>query len=80
MAEDRIERKVTVILATAVEAVLCAVEFQRTIKERNATVEDKSQQMEFRVGINMGDIVIEESNLYGDGVNVAATGLPSWLG
>ena len=80
MAEDRIERKVTVILATAVEAVLCAAEFQRTIKERNATVEDKSQQMEFRVGINMGDIVIEESNLYGDGVNVAATGLPSWLG
>ncbi|NRA75086.1 MAG: adenylate/guanylate cyclase domain-containing protein, partial [Planctomycetes bacterium] len=35
-------------------------------------VEDETQQMEFRVGINMGDVVIEESNLYGDGVNVAA--------
>jgi class 3 adenylate cyclase/TolB-like protein len=57
---------------SAVEAVLCASEFQRTIKERNASVEDEAQQMEFRVGINMGDVVIEESNLYGDGVNVAA--------
>jgi len=57
---------------SAVEAVLCASEFQRTIKERNASVEDEDQQMEFRVGINMGDVVIEESNLYGDGVNVAA--------
>jgi len=57
---------------SAVEAVLCASEFQRTIKERNASVEDEAQQMEFRVGINMGDVVIEEGNLYGDGVNVAA--------
>ena len=57
---------------SAVEAVLCASEFQRTIKERNASVEDQAQQMGFRVGINMGDVVIEESNLYGEGVNVAA--------
>ena len=57
---------------SAVEAVLCASEFQRTIKERNASVEDEAQQMKFRVGINMGDVVIEESNLYGEGVNVAA--------
>ncbi|NRA76284.1 MAG: adenylate/guanylate cyclase domain-containing protein, partial [Planctomycetes bacterium] len=57
---------------SAVEAVLCAAEFQRSIKERNASIEDKAQQMEFRVGINMGDVVIEETNLYGDGVNVAA--------
>jgi adenylate cyclase len=57
---------------SAVEAVLCASEFQRTIKERNASVEDDAQQMEFRVGINMGDVVIEGTNLYGDGVNVAA--------
>ena len=57
---------------SAVEAVLCAAEFQRTIKERNASLGDETQQMEFRVGINMADVVIEESNLYGDGVNVAA--------
>ena len=57
---------------SAVEAVLCASDFQRTIKERNSSLEDEAQQMEFRVGINMGDVVIEESNLYGEGVNVAA--------
>ena len=57
---------------SAVEAVLCSSEFQRTVKERNASVDDEAQKMEFRVGINMGDVVIEENNLYGDGVNVAA--------
>tara|TARA_B100001123_G_scaffold438378_1_gene573109 strand:- start:630 stop:1043 length:414 start_codon:yes stop_codon:yes gene_type:complete len=57
---------------SAVEAVLCASEFQRAVKKRNASVDDEAQRMEFRVGINMGDVVIEESNLYGEGVNVAA--------
>ena len=57
---------------SAVEAVLCASEFQRTIKERNSALSDEARQMEFRVGINMGDVVIEGDNLYGDGVNVAA--------
>jgi len=57
---------------SAVEAVLCAAEFQQNVRHRNASLEDELQQMEFRVGINMGDVVIEETNLYGDGVNVAA--------
>lgn len=57
---------------SAVEAVLCASDFQRTIKERNSSLEDEAQQMEFRVGINVGDVVIEENNLYGEGVNIAA--------
>ena len=57
---------------SAVEAVLCASEFQTTVKERNASVDDEAQKMEFRVGINMGDVVIEENNLYGEGVNIAA--------
>ena len=56
---------------SAVEAVICASEFQNTIKERNNTVSDE-EHMEFRVGINMGDVVIEGGNLYGEGVNVAA--------
>ena len=56
---------------SAVEAVICASEFQNTIKERNNTVSDE-EHMEFRVGINMGDVVIEGENLYGEGVNVAA--------
>jgi TolB-like protein len=53
------------------EAVICATEFQNTIKERNNSVGEE-EQMEFRVGVNMGDVVIEGDNLYGDGVNVAA--------
>ena len=58
--------------SSAVEAVLCASEFQRNIKERNDSVDTEAEQMEFRVGINMGDVVIEGENLYGEGVNVAA--------
>ena len=56
---------------SAVEAVICASEFQSTIKERNNSVPEE-EQMEFRIGINMGDVVIEGENLYGEGVNVAA--------
>jgi adenylate cyclase len=56
---------------SAVEAVICGSEFQNTIKERNNTVPEE-EQMEFRIGINMGDVVIEGDNLYGEGVNVAA--------
>ncbi len=56
---------------SAVEAVICASEFQNTIKERNNSV-PQEKQMEFRIGINMGDVVIEGDNLYGEGVNVAA--------
>ena len=56
---------------SAVEAVICASEFQNTIKERNNSVPEE-EQMEFRIGINMGDVVIEGDNLYGEGVNVAA--------
>jgi len=56
---------------SAVEAVIFASEFQNTIKERNNSV-PQEEQMEFRIGINMGDVVIEGDNLYGEGVNVAA--------
>ncbi len=56
---------------SAVEAVICASEFQKTIKERNNSVGEE-EQMQFRVGINFGDVVIEGENLYGEGVNVAA--------
>ena len=56
---------------SAVDAVVCASEFQKAIRQRNeANVEP--DQMHFRVGINMGDVVIEEDNLYGEGVNVAS--------
>ena len=56
---------------SAVEAVICASEFQKTIKERNNSVVEE-EQMQLRVGINFGDVVIEGDNLYGEGVNIAA--------
>jgi len=57
--------------SSAVSAVICATEFQRLIKERNES-ETSDLKMEFRIGINMGDVVVEGDNLYGDGVNIAA--------
>jgi len=56
---------------SAVSAVICATEFQKLIKQRNQSVAEASQ-MHFRLGLNMGDVIVEGTNLYGDGVNVAA--------
>ena len=56
---------------SAVSAVICASEFQKLIKERNLSG-DAVVKLEFRIGINMGDVIKEGSNLYGDGVNIAA--------
>ena len=56
---------------SAVSAVVCANEFQKLIKERNNSVVDDAK-MSFRIGLNMGDVIVEGENLYGDGVNVAA--------
>src|SRR3989442_12326675 len=57
--------------ASAVDAVQCAVEIQRELKVRNAELPDQ-RRMEFRIGINVGDVVVEGERLYGDGVNIAA--------
>ena len=56
---------------SVVEAVLCAVEVQRIVAERNTEV-PPSQGIDFRVGVNLGDVIIEDGDIYGDGVNVAA--------
>ena len=56
---------------SAVSAVVCANEFQKLLKERNNSVSD-NEKMHFRIGLNMGDVIVEGENLYGDGVNVAA--------
>jgi len=56
---------------SVVDAVNCAVEIQRELAERNADL-PPARQMEFRIGINLGDIVEEEKRIYGDGVNIAA--------
>ena len=57
--------------ASAVDAMRCAIEIQRAMAERNAKVPD-ARRIEFRIGINVGDIIIDEGDIYGDGVNVAA--------
>ena len=57
--------------ASAVDAVRCATDIQRTMAERNAAI-PKDRRIEFRIGINVGDIIIDESDIYGDGVNIAA--------
>ena len=56
--------------ASAVDAVNCAVGMQAKMAERNSG--DLSQQITFRIGINVGDIIIEGDDIFGDGVNVAA--------
>jgi len=57
--------------ASPVKAVRCAIEVQHGMANRNADV-PQEQRIEFRIGINLGDVVVEEGDIYGDGVNVAA--------
>ena len=57
--------------SSAVEAVRCAVEIQEALKTRNDSLEEH-RQMHFRVGVNLGDVVVKNDDLLGDGVNVAA--------
>src|SRR3954454_24802210 len=57
--------------ASAVDAVRGAVEVQRGMAEQNASVPQK-QRIEFRIGIHVGDIIIDDNDIFGDGVNVAA--------
>jgi adenylate cyclase len=56
---------------SVVNAVECAIAVQRTMAERNALV-DEPRRMRFRVGVNLGDVIHDETRVYGDGVNVAA--------
>ena len=57
--------------SSVVKAVECAVEFQRGMAERNRDAEDE-EQIVFRIGVNLSDVIIDENDIYGDGVNVAA--------
>src|SRR6266567_68306 len=56
---------------SVVDAVRCAVEMQRGMAERNADIPIE-RRIELRMGINLGDIIIDADDIYGDGVNVAA--------
>ena len=57
--------------ASVIDAVRCAVEVQREMAERNAGT-PAEKRIEFRVGINLGDVIAERDDIFGDGVNVAA--------
>ena len=57
--------------ASPVEAVQCAVEIQQAFRSRNADL-PPNRRMEFRIGINVGDVMVEGPQIYGDGVNIAA--------
>ena len=57
--------------ASAVEAVRCAVAIQAGMADRNRGAPDEAR-IEFRIGINLGDVIIEDGDIYGDGVNIAA--------
>ena len=57
---------------SVLDAVACAVEVQRGVAERNAAGVAPDQQIRFRIGVNLGDVIFDDEDLYGDGVNVAA--------
>jgi adenylate cyclase len=57
--------------SSVVDAVQCAVSVQKEIQTKNADLPD-NRRMEFRIGVNLGDVIDEEDRLYGDGVNIAA--------
>jgi adenylate cyclase len=56
---------------SVIDAVACAVDLQRGLAEKNTDVPD-DRRMAFRMGINLGDIIVEDHDIYGDGVNIAA--------
>jgi adenylate cyclase len=57
--------------ASAVDAVRYAIEIQRSLAEQNSTV-PQDQRIEFRIGIHVGDIIFDDDDIFGDGVNIAA--------
>ncbi len=62
---------VLAVFASVVDALRCAIELQRAMRERNVALPE-ARKMEFRIGINVGDIIINGNDIFGDGVNIAA--------
>lgn len=57
--------------SSVVESVQCAVEIQRELKAQNDTVPER-ERMDFRIGINLGDVMIDDHDIFGEGVNIAS--------
>src|SRR6516225_8678541 len=62
---------VLIEFASAVDATRCAIEIQHGMVERNASVQ-QDKRIELRIGIHVGDIIIEDGDIFADGVNIAA--------
>ena len=60
--------------ASVVDAAQCAMEIQQVLRAKNELLPE-NRRMEFRVGINLGDVIEEDERIYGDGVNIAAQGI-----
>ncbi|MCJ2051727.1 SUMF1/EgtB/PvdO family nonheme iron enzyme [Methylobacterium sp. J-070] len=60
------------VFDSPLEATRCAIVIQQTIAARNAAVSDKTHWLQYRIGINLGDIIYESNDIFGDGVNIAA--------
>src|ERR1700751_3057186 len=56
---------------SVIEAVTCAVAVQRGVVERNAGIQEE-KRITFRIGVNLGDIIVEDGDIHSDGVNIAA--------
>lgn len=56
---------------SVVNAVACAAEIQRNMRQRNEAV-SVDRRIEFRIGVNLGDVIVEDDDIFGDGVNVAS--------
>src|SRR5262244_2233364 len=57
--------------ASVIDAIRCAVEVQRAMVDREPMVTDE-RRIRFRIGVNLGDVIVEEHDIFGDGVNIAA--------
>ena len=68
---DALADRLLAEFTSVVDAVNCSVEIQRDLAERNADLPDE-RKMEFRIGVNLGDVIEEDKRIYGDGVNIAA--------
>jgi TolB-like protein/class 3 adenylate cyclase len=64
--------------SSVVDALRCATEVQANMAERNATV-TTDKRIDFRIGINVGDIVVEDGDIFGDGVNIAVLAEPGGI-
>ena len=65
--------------SSSVDAVNCAWHIQNAVEAINLPLPE-NQRMEFRIGVNLGDVIIDGPQIYGDGVNIAASGMTPTLG